>query len=370
MDRIRIAVIGNGIIGNVHIQKYSQMEQAQVIAICDIDEQALNRTGDRFGIQDRTTRIADLLQRDDIQAVDVCLHNNLHAPVAIAALEAGKDVYCEKPMAGAYCDAETMYQTMEATGKRLHIQLSTLYEPETKAALRLIEQGRLGRLYHLRSYGWRRRNRPYVDGYATKEFVHKKTAAGGALFDTGVYHIAQLLYLAGLPALQRVVGATYARVAMNENRRQIAHFDVEELGCGFATYENQLTFDVLESWAVHMGDFPGSMLMGDQGGIQLSPFRYYFTQDDLEMDAEIDLKGLDYRNHTVFAEQCVYDSSQVHWIAALTGQCSLLPTARIALETQLLQEGIYLAEQLGREVTVDEIKSLSVSKALEIPNLR
>lgn len=369
MGKIRIGVIGNGIIGNAHLQNYQDIEQAEVVAICDINPQALNRTGDKFKIEDRYTEIDSLLGRDDIQAVDVCLHNNLHAPVAIAALRAGKHVYCEKPMAGSYADALAMYEAMLETGKKLHIQLSTLYQLETKAAKRMIDQGRLGGLYHLRSYGWRRRGRPFVDGYATKEFVNKKTAGGGALFDMGVYHIAQLLYLAGLPRLERVSGATYARVAMDEVRRQISQFNVEELGCGFAVYENKLTFDILESWAVHMGEFPGSMLIGDQGGLCLKPLRYYALQDDLELQAEIDLKDLDYRTHTVYSEQCVYDSSQKHWLAALTGQCDLLPTARIALETQLLQEGIYISEQLGREVTAEEIKALSRSHALDIPNL-
>ena len=64
-----------------------------------------------------------------------------------------------------------------------------------------------------------------------------------------------------------------------------------------------------------------------------------------------------------------YDSSQQHWVHALLGKCPLLPTAKIALETQRVQEGIYFSERLGREVTADEIETLSVSKALEIPNL-
>lgn len=369
MEKIRIGVIGNGIIGNNHLQAYSEITEAEVVALCDIDEQALNRTGDCFGIRDRYTCIGDLLRRDDIQAVDVCLHNNLHAPVAIAALRAGKDVYCEKPMAGSYADALAMYRTMEETGRRLHIQLAYLYTAETKAARELIGQGRLGQLYHLRSYGWRRRGRPFVDGYATKEFVNRTTSGGGALFDMGVYHISQLLYLAGLPHLERIVGATYAKVAMNEERRQISGFNVEELGCGFATFANHLTLDVLESWAVQMGEFPGSMIMGNLGGIRLSPFRYFFTQDDLEFTAEADLKAMDYRNHTVYAEQSVYDSSQIHWIAALQGRCDLLPTARIALDTQLVQEGIYMAQRLGREISADEIREHSVSRALDIPNL-
>jgi hypothetical protein len=64
-----------------------------------------------------------------------------------------------------------------------------------------------------------------------------------------------------------------------------------------------------------------------------------------------------------------YNSSQKHWIAAQQGQCPLLPTAKIALDTQLVQEGIYFSHALGREVYADEIRSMSVSKALDIPNL-
>src|SRR5205823_4170765 len=106
-----------------------------------------------------------VLKMADVDAVDVCLHNNLHAPVTIEALQAGKNVYCEKPMSGSYCDSKAMYDAARKTGKKLHIQLSTLYSAEHKAARRLIEEGALGQLYYARSFGFRRRGRPFVDGY-------------------------------------------------------------------------------------------------------------------------------------------------------------------------------------------------------------
>lgn len=121
---------------------------------------------------------ASLLKRDDIEAVDVCLHNNFHAPMSIAAMEAGKHVYCEKPIAGSYRDGAAMLKAARATGKMLHIQLSTLYTQETKAAKILIDGGKLGKLYHARSTGFRRRGRPFVDGYGTTAFTQKATASG------------------------------------------------------------------------------------------------------------------------------------------------------------------------------------------------
>lgn len=370
MDKVRIAVIGNGIIGESHISTYKNIPDCEVVAICDINEKRLNEIGDRYGIKRRFTHIGKLLLEDDIDAVDVCLHNNLHAPVAIAAMEAGKHVYCEKPMSGTYADSLRMYKAMQETGKKLHIQLALIYDDDTKGAKRLIDSGKLGKLYHMRSYGFRRRGRPYVDGYATKEFVNTTTSGGGALFDMGVYHISQLLYLTNLPKLERVCGKVYQELDMDKTRREISGFNVEELGTGFACFENNLSMDILESWAIHSSPFPGSIIAGSKGGVTLSPLRFHTSVDDMEADMSFDLGQMNYRNHTVYAENSVYDNSQVHWVSHLTGKCDLIPTADIALLTQQIQEGIYMSERLGREVKADEITELSVSKALEIPNLK
>lgn len=369
MEKVRIAVIGNGIIGEQHLQNYAKIPEAEVVAICDINEERLNYIGDKYNIQRRFTHIGKLLLEQDIDAVDVCLHNNLHAPVAMAVMRAGKDCYCEKPMAGSFYDAKKMYETMEETGKKLHIQLAFLYSSETKCAKRFIDAGDLGHIYHMRSYGYRRRNRPYVDGYATKEFVNTTTSGGGALFDMGVYHISQLLYLTGLPELERVSGHTYAEIAMDEGRRAISGFNVEELGVGLATYKGGLSMDILESWAIYGKPFPSSVIWGSEAGISLDPLTIHSRCHDVETDTTVDLGQMDYLDHTVYADGAHYDNSQQHWVHALLGKCPLLPTAKIALETQRVQEGIYFSERLSREVTADEIETLSVSKALEIPNL-
>lgn len=369
MEKIRIAVIGVGIIGESHLNTYRTIPEADVVAICDINEERLNYIGDKFGIARRFTHIGKMLEEDDIDAVDVCLHNNMHAPVSIAVMRAGKDCYCEKPMAGTFYDAREMYRVMEETGKKLHIQLSLLYNKETKCAKRFIDAGKLGHLYHMRSYGFRRRGRPYVDGYAAKEFVNTTTSGGGALFDMGVYHISQLLYLAGLPRLERVCGHTYAELDMDPGRREISGFNVEELGIGLATYENGLSMDILEAWAIHSRPFPSSILCGSEAGISLEPLTIHSRENNIETDTTVDLGQMDYLDHTVYAADAHYDNSQQHWIHALLGKCELLPTAKIALETQRVQEGIYFSQKLGREVTADEIETLSESKALVIPNL-
>src|SRR4051812_14971817 len=181
MNSIRLGIIGVGQIGKHHLNNYAKIPGAEVVAAADLNAEELKRVAEQYKIPNTYANFRELLKRDDLDAVDVCLHNNFHAPVTNAVLESGKHCYCEKPMAGAYVDAKSMYDTAKKTGKKLSIQLSQLFTKEAKIAKRLIDAGELGHVYHARSTGFRRRGRPFVDGYGTCSFVQKKHSAGGAL---------------------------------------------------------------------------------------------------------------------------------------------------------------------------------------------
>jgi len=365
--KIRIGTIGVGQIGKSHLDAYSRIPGAEVVAASDVNKDELGRVAERFKIADTYTDFRKLLERDDIEAVDVCLHNNMHAPVTIAALKAGKHVYCEKPIAGSYTDGVAMVKAAKACRRKLSIQLSTLFSKETRVAKKLIEDGQLGCVYHARSTGFRRRGRPYVDGYGTSSFVQKETAGGGALYDMGVYHIAQMLYLLGQPSVERVSGKTYQEMDMDKTRRKNGRFNVEELGLGFVRFAGGLTLDIIEAWSICLNGFEGSSIVGSAGGIRLQPFSYHnTTATDIDMDATFNLDYADWRWHQLRENQDAYDSPQNHWIAALQGRVPLLPTDQIALQTMLISEAIYLSNKLGREVTVKDVEKTSRSTALKL----
>jgi predicted dehydrogenase len=360
-DRIRIGMIGVGQIGKSHLKKYAEIPDAEIVAVADINAAEAQRVAELYKIPHVYTDFRQMLQRDDILAVDVCLHNNLHRPATVAAFEAGKHVYCEKPMAGSFVDAQAMMDAARSLGRKFSIQLSTLFSNETKAAKALIDMGKLGKIYHARSTGFRRRGRPFVDGYGSAQFVQKDVAAGGALYDMGVYHIAAMLYLIGNPAPGRISGKVYQEMDMDEARRQSSGYNVEELGLGFVKFSGGLTLDLIEAWAVNLDKFDGSCIFGSQGGLRLEPFGYFFSQGDLDFNAGADLGGFSWRLHSLRANPDAYDSPQQHWVAALQGRVDLLPTAELALNTMLISEGIYLSDRLGHEVSAAEVLSESVS---------
>lgn len=363
---VRIGVIGVGQIGKYHLHNYSKIPDAHIVAICDINETEAQRVAGLHSIPDVYTDFRDLLKRDDIEAVDVCLHNNLHMPMTVAALEAGKNVYCEKPMAGSYRDAETMFNRAQALGKKLSIQLASLFYDETKAAKYLIDNGHLGKVYHARSTGHRRRGRPFVDGYGSTFFVQKEHASGGALYDMGVYHISRMLYLLGNPEVMTITGRIYQEMPMDEKRRQISGYNVDELGVGFVRLADNISLDIIEAWAIHLDTIEGSTIVGSEGGVRIDPFGYFRSAGDLDLNSSADMERFKWRLHNVGENGDAYASAQEHWVAALQERVPLLPTAEIALNTMLISEGIYMADQLGHEVTAAEVREKSKSTALKL----
>jgi predicted dehydrogenase len=370
MKEINIALIGTGLIAHEHAANYRDIDGVKILAACDINEKKLNAFCDKWDIPHRYADYRELLKRDDVHVVDVCLHNNLHAPISVAVMAAGKHCYCEKPMAGSYTDAVAMKDAAAHFGVKLHIQLALLYNAQTACAKTLVDSGRLGKIYHARSSGYRRRDRPFVDGYGEKEFVSKHWAGHGALFDMGVYHISQLLYLLNTPKVERISGAFYQELEMDESRRLESGYDVEELCVGLVKFENGFSMSIQECWAIHGSQFPYSSIHGSEGGLQFSctftgkHVTYFTIADGYPADSPIDVTQEQFRRLNIDPSHSLYSNSQKHWIGVLRGECEPIDTPHIGLQTMLISEGLYLSGELNREILADEIPSLSKSNAI------
>lgn len=367
MEKVRIGFIGAGQIAGYHLQEYAQMPEVELIAICDICIEKARNAAQSYHIPYVYSDYHQLLQRDDIDAVDICLHNAMHAQITVDVLRSAKHAYCEKPIADSYINGLLMVRAAQESHKKLHIQLGQIYQPYARAAKRLVDGGAVGEIYHARSFGIRRRGRPYVDGYGSMLFVQKKQSGGGALMDAAVYRISLMLYLMGQPKPSRITGAIYQKIAMDASRLETSGYDVEETATGFVRFQNDCTMELFDAWAAHMDGIEPCMLLGTKGGIKFrafgDTFSYYTTLCDLELDCTGNLQEMDTRwRRTIPIENC-YTSSQAHWIAALQGKVPLLPTAQIALDTMLIQEGIYLSNERKSEIAADEMIDMAQKQA-------
>lgn len=377
LNNVRIGLIGAGQIGNSHLKRYQNIPNARVTAVSDIDLEKAEKASDEFNIPHVYKNYNEMLENEKLEAVDVCLHNNLHAPVTIDSLEAGVNVFCEKPMAGSYYDARSMYKKAKEVGKRLAIQNNTIYSKETKVSKKLIEEGKLGEPYYAMAAGRRRRGRPYIEGYGSPNFVKKKIAGGGALYDLATYFIGRILYLLGSPEVKSISGMTYrpgkdfykGTNTVYEERIKETDYNVEDTGLALVRLKGDIALSVLASWDMY-SDSPSECVVGTEGGIKLNPFQYYTTIDDMEADVSLDLEEFEKRKHllenrTDALNTGVSSDSLYHWIRGLKGEEELVPTDEIHLKTMLIMEGIYLSDELGREVTAKEVKESSESTALE-----
>ena len=349
--KLKVGIIGTGIIGKGHISGYQSMSNdVDIVAIADINEAEAQHVAQENGISHVFSDYHDLLEIDEIDSVDVCLPNFLHAPVTIDALEAGKHVYCEKPMAKTGAEAQAMYDTAQRTGKKLSVQMGTVFSRESRTAKRLIKEGALGRVYYVKTSHYRRRGRVYVDGYATPHFVQKEKSGGGTLVDMAVYHLARMVYLLDNPGLETVTASTFQELDMDEKRRRESGYDVEELGTGFVRFKGNITMLVEEAWAAHIDSGEGDRIMGSRGGIRLEPFTFYTDMYGMDADTSFDIDAYEKRMQSLGYTIEGYEGSQKHFVWGVLNRIEMIDTGAIGLTVARITEAMYQSSEERKEI--------------------
>lgn len=266
MDKLNVAVVGLGM-GRHHLNCYRDCPEANVVAICDVDETRLAKVGDEMGIKKRFTQAEELFAMPGLDAVSIATPNFLHAPQTIAALKAGLHVMVEKPMAMTVAEAESMVAASKAAGKQLMMHFNTRFHESSRWARQIVDAGLVGEVYFGRT-GWlRNRGIPGLGGW----FTTKSKSGGGPLIDLGVHRLDLALWLMDYPEPVAVSGSTYAQLGEELAKRQGKPMDVEDLAAGFVRFANGATLLVQASWA---GNFPKredgfTTLTGTKGGLNL-----------------------------------------------------------------------------------------------------
>ena len=402
MKEVRVGIIGGGMISHRHMMIYSTIQRraaelgftAKVVACCEIDPQRLKQWGEMYGLpeKDLYTDYREMLKRDDLDTVDVCVHNNLHTPIAIEVMKAGFDCYCEKPEAASYHDAKLMMDCAKKLGRKFHVQMSSIMTPQSRTGRDLIARGQLGTPYYVNLEQCCMRRRPgYDPGLRefTTDFYTKAMAGHGPSIDLGIYVIGQILFMLGLPELESVSG--FARQAMELEPKLVANpqgFGVEDICDGFAKFKNGLGFHFLSTSANNAKEYSMTYILGSKGGLEVTDtdmaggkfarpegvtrpmfgeepnLRYFgnWNGRDVSMDLRCDENGN--LEELTNPEILLYNDNQAMWLAYKLGildDTTRYNTPEIAAQQLLFTDGIFLSQQLGRSVTAEEIKSMSPS---------
>lgn len=264
MTRLGIGIIGLGM-GRNHIPGYRSHPQAEVVAIADPDPARLAEIGDQYGIARRYASAEEMLQAEKLDVVSVATPNKFHAPLTIAALEAGCHVLCEKPMAMNALEAQQMLDAAKRTGRRLGINFSYRFSEQSMALRREVDAGSLGDIYFARTVWHRRRGFPGFGSW----FGQKALSGGGPLIDLGVHRLDLALWLMGYPRPVWVMGAAYNHIACALAAEKGVRYDCEDLAVGLIRCENGATIGVEASWGAHIREreLMETRLLGTKGGL-------------------------------------------------------------------------------------------------------
>ena len=156
--KLNVGLIGYGFMGRTHSNAYCKVNHFFDLAyepvlkvICGLDEKEAKAFADNWGYQSHTTDWKSVISDPDIDLVDICVPNNVHAEIAIAAAEAGKAIICEKPLALDGVQAKTMVDAVEKAGVANLASFNYRRVPAVTLAKQLIDEGRLGRIFHYRA---------------------------------------------------------------------------------------------------------------------------------------------------------------------------------------------------------------------------
>ena len=203
---LKVGLVGTGGISRRHLPAYQQFpDQVQLTAACDIVEDAVAEFGKRNQVDAIYTDFEKMLREADIDAVDICTAHNAHAPLAIAAAEAGKHAITEKPMAISLDECRQMIEAADKAGVTLMVAQHLRSTLEARAVKRMLDDGTLGEIQAVKTHAIQGGGRPRPRAQGISHWGRDKAVAGGGiLMMVSVHHIDLLRYYAG--DVKRVTG--------------------------------------------------------------------------------------------------------------------------------------------------------------------
>jgi predicted dehydrogenase len=344
MDTIRIGIIGAGMIAHrSHAEAFQKVPGCEVVAVADVDGARASEFAAKYQIPQTYTDYEKLLSSAPVDAVSVALPVFLHAPATIAALQAGKHVLCEKPMARDGAEAQAMVDAARAAGKKLAVYWRNRFGAPAIKARQMVAGGELGRVYYARTVGLRWRGRPGFDARMSrfgKWFGSKEMAGGGPLMDIGGYAIDLVMGTLGFPKVLSGIGVTFREI--DRERADAEGHDVEDLAVGIIRLDGGAYINIESSFATNIDGPNGTWLFGTKAGLSFDPLTLYRDREGQKEAIEVDTSDVPGTSAT---GEFVSAIREDRTIPVCSGEEALIVTK--------IQEMLYRSAVVGREVAYE-----------------
>jgi predicted dehydrogenase len=349
---LRFGVLGAGQISRIACQEINSHAAARVVAASDPHADRLAELSAGLGGVRTYDANEALLADPELDAVFIATPNVFHAPLALAALAAGKHVLVEKPFATNAAEAEAVVSAAKRSGKLLSVGMNQRFRPESQRVAALVRAGKLGHVYHAKAFWFRRAGIPKLGTW----FGKKSLAGGGALYDIGVHVLDLALFVMGRFDPISVSGQVYTSFghrgigegSWSLSERSHLEFDVDDGATALLRFADGATLTLDVSWAIHQKepDRMNVLVRGSDAGAGCYPGeRYRFGSE----------KGV-YETTTLAETPLQYPhANRFHnFIGAVLGSESLCVTPGQAIVVQRVLDAIYESSRLGREVMLSQ----------------
>lgn len=361
MDRIvKIGIIGCGGIANgKHMPSLKKIKNVQMVAFCDIIEERAVKAAEEYGVEGAQvyTDYKELLKDRDIEVVHVCTPNRSHAFISIDAMEAGKHVMCEKPMAKTYKEAKEMLDASERTGMKLTIGYQSRWRADSLYLKKMCEDGELGEIYYGKAIALRRRAVP-----TWGVFLNEYEQGGGPLIDIGTHALDLTLWMMDNYKPKMVVGTTFEKL---KNQKDCGNawgdwdpkkFTVEDAAFGFIVMENGATIMLESSWALNIRNPKEAitMICGTEGGADMfDGLNINFIKNGRQCILKPDLTagGVAFYDGDGDEDPSVLEARA--WLDAVVNDHEPRTKASQALVVTQILEAIYESAKTGKPVYFD-----------------
>lgn len=353
MKKVKVGLIGTGgIARGCHIPGFKSVpDECEIVWACDVDSALAASVAAEHGIPKQTGDYHDVLNDPEVDAVAITTPNKFHMQPTVDALNAGKHVLCEKPLAMNAEEAKVMCRAARDNGKILQVALQMRFGGGAKFLKDYIDKGHMGDIYYARAQALRRRGVPHWG-----VFIDKEKQGGGPLVDIGVHILDLTLSLMGYPKPLSASGKTWDTLGKNPEivnpwgEYDRSKFTVEDMAVGFIRFENGAVVTLESSFMANIKeDLFRTELFGTKSGALLKAG----GDDPLEIYTEVDRQLFDMKPRNVRDVPSQHTAEIQAFVKAVReGGPSPVPGEQ-GLILNAVFDALYKSTETGREEPVD-----------------
>ena len=343
---LRVGVVGCGAIGQLHLQAYRHLAgTVEVVGLCDLNAERLAEAGQNFARAHTTADYRELLTMANLDLLSICTMPSTHCEMAVAALEAGAHVLCEKPFAMDEAQADRMLAAAACANRHIQVGTNMRHMRQADTLRDIVVSGAVGKPVYVRAWTY------FTEIPWNAPHTVKSISAGGALAATAIHILDVALWVAGSPDVLAVAGSTHK--TFPHKRRQSAPtpeardtYDVEDIAAAHIRLSDGATLILEGTWAHERRQSHYSFeMICEKGTLALDPLSVLIDEEGKIVD----------RTPAVAADSWGDSVSReiARFATAIRTGSAPAQSSREIRNLQRIQDAIYASAQSGREVRFD-----------------